>query len=226
MNCSCQHMEGQNCIEMVPIFSHLSKDEMTEIALITRQQTFNKGELVYLAGDKGDKLYVIHVGKVKIARLSEAGKEQVIRVLGPGEFMGELSLFSGSVLTDNAEALEETSICLIEADKVKRLVEKNPLIALKIMEELGQRLEKAENLLQSITLLGVERRLAKALLEMADGGNMINLKMSKRDFASHLGMTQETLSRKLSSMQDMGVIALQGQRQIRILDSSALAAIE
>ena len=80
---------------------------MMEVARITTDRTYEKGEMIYMAGDEVKKLYVIHKGKVKISRLSDTGKEQVIRVLGPGQFMGELSLFSPHPLTDNAEALEK-----------------------------------------------------------------------------------------------------------------------
>ena len=53
--------------------------------------------MVYKAGDKGEKLYVIHTGKVKVSRFTESGKEQVLRVLGPGEFIGELSYLALSL---------------------------------------------------------------------------------------------------------------------------------
>ena len=56
-----------------------------------------------MAGDQAGKLYVLHTGRVKIYRLNANGKEQVIRVVGPGEFMGELSLLSSMPLTDNGK---------------------------------------------------------------------------------------------------------------------------
>mgnify|MGYP000921568847 CR=1 FL=1 len=226
VDCKCEHCKGRTCIEIVPIFSNLNYDEMMEIAGIITQKTFEKGELIYFSGDKGEKLYVIHTGKVKITRLSDDGKEQVIRVLGPGEFMGELSLFSSSPLTDNAEALEKTTVCMIAAEKIKELMRKYPTIAFKVMEELSERLEKAENLIEKINLLDVEKRLAKTLINMANDQNEVALKMSKKDLASHLGMTQETLSRKLSNFQDLGLIKLIGQRRIIIIDKVALEDIE
>ncbi|WP_244862088.1 cyclic nucleotide-binding domain-containing protein [Siminovitchia terrae] len=58
-----------------------------------------RGEEIYGAGDTSAHLYIVHQGRVKIFRLSESGKEQLIRILEPGEFMGELALFSGSPLT-------------------------------------------------------------------------------------------------------------------------------
>lgn len=226
MDCNCFKREGKNCIEIVPIFSNLTYEEMMEVARITKEKTFEKGEMLYMAGDKGEKLYVIHSGKVKITRLTDSGKEQVIRVLGPGDFMGELSLFSPLSLTDNGEALSKTVACMIDGKKLKELMIKYPTIAFKVMEELSQRLEKAENLIENISLYGVERRLALTLINMANEKGEVVLKMSKRDLASHLGMSQETLSRKLTAFQDMGIIKLIGHRRIILLDIEALEEIE
>ena len=226
MDCECHKKEEKTCIEIVPIFSSLTYEEKVEVAKITTDRTFEKGQMIYMAGDRGEKLYVIHKGKVKITRLSETGKEQVIRILGPGEFMGELSLFSSSSLTDNGEALDKTTVCIIDGEKLKGLMRKYPTIAFKVLEELSKRLEKAENLIENLSLHGVEKRLAKTLLNMANGKEELILKMSKRDLASYMGMSQETLSRKLSYFQDMGLIKLIGHRRIILLDIEALERIE
>lgn len=226
MNCNCFSRDGKSCIERVPIFSNLTYDEMMEVAKITRERVFEKGQMIYMAGDKGEKLYVIHSGKVKITRITKSGKEQVIRVLGPGEFMGELSLFSPLPLTDNAVTLTKAIVCVIDGNKLKDLMKRYPTIALKVIEELSQRLEKSESQIENISLHGVEKRIAQALINMAEGKNEIVLKMSKRDLASYLGMSQETLSRKLTAFQDMGIIKLIGHRRIIILDIDALMEIE
>lgn len=226
MDCNCFKREGKNCIEIVPIFSNLSYEEMMEVARITTEKTYEKGEMIYMAGDKGEKLYVIHTGKVKVTRFTESGKEQVIRVLGPGEFMGELSLFSPLPLTDNGETLSKTRVCMIDGEKLKELMKKYPTIAFKVMEELSSRLDKAEDLIENISLHGVEKRLASTLIRMANEKGEISLNMSKRDLASYIGMSQETLSRKLTAFQDMGIIKLIGHRRIILLDMDALEEIE
>lgn len=225
MDCGCFNRDGKNCIEIVPIFSNLNYDEMMEVARITRENTYEKGEMIYMVGDKGEKLYVIHSGKVKITRLTEEGKEQVIRVLGPGEFMGELSLFSSLSLTDNGEALSKTRVCVIDGPKLKELMKRHPTIAFKVMEELSSRLDKVEGLIENISLHGVEKRIALTLINLANENGEVNLKMSKGDLASHLGMSQETLSRKLTAFQDMGIIKLIGHRKIILMDINALSEI-
>ncbi len=226
MQCSCFIDSDKNCIEIVPIFSNLTNEEMLEIAAITTDQTFDKGEMIYMAGDSSDNLYVIHKGKVKITRFTESGKEQVIRILGPGEFMGELTLFSKSPMTDNGEAIEKVTMCMISGDKLKELMSRFPSITFKIMEELSMRLEKAENTIENISLHSVERRIAENILYLSEERSHLKLNMSKGDWASQLGMSQETLSRKLSAFQELGIIKLVGHRGIEILKREVLEGIE
>lgn len=221
----CRREKYVSCIERVPIFNSLTREEMQEIAAITTAKTFKKGDLVYMAGDQAGKLYVLHTGRVKISRINANGKEQVIRVVGPGEFMGELSLFSALPMTDNGEALENCTMCLIEGAKLKELMKKYPSIAFKIMAELSQRLEKAEHLIETINLNTVEQRIARSLLTLSAGKREVVLEMTKGDFASQLGMSQETLSRKLSAFQERGLIAQEGHRVIQIIDREGLAAV-
>lgn len=223
MDCGCGNAEREKtCIEIVPIFNTLTYDEMLEIASITNSRKYEKGQMIYTAGDKGEKLYVIHKGKVKITRFSEMGKEQIIRVLEPGDFMGELSLFAPSPLTDNAEALRDTSICIIDGNNLKELLEKYPSISLKLLEELSSRLGKAENLIENLGIHDVETRIVKTILDLENDQGEVILKMSKGDLASHIGMSQETLSRKLSYLQEMGWIRLEGHRRIIVLDKESL----
>ncbi|NLY76909.1 MAG: Crp/Fnr family transcriptional regulator [Tissierellia bacterium] len=215
-------MSAKTCIQMVPIFSTLTYDEMMEVASITISKTYQKGEMVYIAGEKQKKLYVIHKGKVKITRISASGKEQVISIIGPGDFMGELSLFNDEPITNNAEALEDTTVCIIDGDKLKEIMGKYPTIAFKVLEELSTRLKKAENLIEKLGASDVETRIVQTLLDLADEKGEINLDISKRDLASYMGMSQETLSRKLSYFQDRGLIKQIGHRKIVILDRESL----
>lgn len=216
------HHDPDNCIESVPIFRDLTHDEMIEVAMITTPLKLKKGEMVYMAGDQGGKLFVMHKGRVKISRLNANGKEQVLRVLGPGDFMGELSLFSAMPQTDNAEVLEPSMMCVIDGTKLKDLMGKYPSIAFKVMDVLSRRLDRAQTLLEVISLNSVEQRLAQVLLTLSEGTDEVLLNMSKGDLASQLGMSQETLSRKLSSFQEQGLILMAGRKKISLLDRQAL----
>ena len=108
--------------------------------------------------------------------------------------------------------------------RLKTLMAKYPSIAFKVMDELSRRLEKAENRIEDISLSSVTKRVAGALLELSEGKQEFSLPMTKGDLASQLGMTQETLSRKLSTLQEEGLILLKGHRKVIIQNKSELEA--
>lgn len=217
---------GRNsCIDIVPIFSGLNYEEKINVAMITESREYKKNEIIYNMGEINNNLYVIHRGSVKISRISEEGKEQVIRILGPGDFLGELSLFSSQARLDNAEAISDLVICEVQGERLKGLMVDYPQISIKIVAELSNRLRDAETTIERIGIQSVDKRVAGKLLELSGGGNMINLDRTKGILASQLGITQETLSRKLSYFQEKGWIGLSGHRKILIKNREALIKI-
>lgn len=225
VDCHHENCIDNSCVAKVPIFAKLSPEEMLEVAKVTVKRVFAEGEFIFFQGDLIDKLYVIHEGSVKVSRMSEEGREQVIRILGPGDFLGELVLFAPSPAGNSAEALEKTVVCEVESSKIKELMLSSSKIAVKLLEEMSRRLEEAENLLESISLLSVDKRIVKSLLEFAGETDEVVLPISKRDLAAQLSITQETLSRKFTALQEEGLVALSGQRKIRLLDRAKLKDI-
>lgn len=222
MNCNhcCNH--NFTCIQQVPIFIHLTLEEMREVSEISLSKTIKKGEMIYQAGDKGGKLFVVYRGNIKLFRLNSSGKEQVLRIVNPGDFFGELALFSSLPLTDFAQALSDTHVCILDGHRLKEVMAKYPAIAFKVMDELSRRLELAENRVESISLDSVETRIANALLHMENPENEVLLPMNKGDLASQLGMSPESLSRSLNLMQEEGILLLKGHRKIIIKDRARL----
>ena len=105
-----------------------------------------------------------------------------------------------------------------------------PEIALKFLQKYTERIEESEDLIEQIGLRDVEQRIANYLVSEVEKNKIknkkteyaINLSVSKGLLASMLGTSQETLSRKLSLLQDQGLIRLEGQRKIVILDMEGL----
>lgn len=215
------------CVSLVPIFNHLDYEEQFEVARASRSQSYDRKDIIFQAGDPSEYLYIVHKGKVKIYNLSESGKEQLIRILEPGDFMGELAVFTDEWLTSFAEAVEPTEICAIHKSDLQGLLEEKPAISFKILAESSKRLKDAEKTIERISSQDVEKRLASYLLEQAEKGtsSQITLPMSKKDIASYLGTTQETLSRRLANFEEKGLVAQTGQRKIKISDLDALASI-
>lgn len=229
---TCQHTEEKKgahhlCVSIVPIFNHLQDEEMEEVAKTTRSISLKKGELLHRAGDASDSLYIIHRGKVKVYRLSENGKEQLIRILQPGDFTGELALFKESIHDDYAEAMENTDICSIQRADLQEFLQRYPNISLKILSEFSSRLGQAESQMTSFATEDVETRIALYLAQQVEENKseVYRLPMSRKDLASFLGTTPETISRKLAKFEDEGWIEQEDQRRIRILDLDALLLV-
>ncbi|WP_040225512.1 Crp/Fnr family transcriptional regulator [Bhargavaea cecembensis] len=214
----------QMCISIVPIFNHLDDEELGEIVRTTVPLKFSRGETIYSAGERSDRLYIVHKGRVKIYRLSENGKEQLVRILGPGDFTGELAVFNTTVHDSYAEALEKTEICSLGRDDLQRFLLKYPSISLRIMDEFARRLDESEKQAASFATEPVDTRIAMYIAELADAANadQIRLPMTRKDLASYLGTTPETISRKFAEFEDAGWIRQLGQKDVKILDMDAL----
>lgn len=225
----CHHQDDienmkNMCISKVPIFNHLEEHEMQEIMNKSSQKIFEKGEIIYHEDDPIEHMYIVHKGRVKIYKLFESGKEQLLRILEPGEFMGELALFSEKTIDSYAEAIEDSEICAIHRDDIQESMKTYPAISLKILNEFSERLDETENLVGQLSARDVETRTASYIVKLAEDTNTLDvvLPMSKKDLASYLGTTQETISRRLSHFQSMGWIKQTGHRNIHILDLNAL----
>lgn len=77
----CAHQAGSGtekaCVALVPIFNHLSDEQMDEVMEVVQSRTYKKGEMMYHAADASESLYIVHQGQVKIYRLSESGKNNL-----------------------------------------------------------------------------------------------------------------------------------------------------
>lgn len=218
---------SNSCVSLVPIFQALEPNEMMEIVKLGNSRKYKKGEFIFQSGDSEDHLYIVHKGKVKVSRLTDSGNEQLIRILDSGDFMGEFSLFSESEHDSYAEALKETEMCVIRRSDFQNILIKYPSISLKVVQELGTRLKRAEKLVSQIVTQNVEIRVASYLVQLGKQEETTNLVLpiSKKQLASYLGTSQETLSRKLSVMQKKEWIKLKGQRDIQIIDLPTLQRI-
>ncbi len=224
---SHHHAGQQNnaCISIVPIFNHLEDEQMAEIMKATKSVSFKKGEILYKAGDFSESLYIVGDGKIKIYRLSESGKEQLVRILLIGDFTGELALFNESIHESYAEAMEATQVCTIRRTDLQEFLMKYPSISLRILAEFSNRLEQSEKQTSRFATVKVETRIALYLVECLGDekqSRYIVLPMSKKDLASYLGTTPETISRKLSEFEDVGLIKQKLRRKIEILDLDGL----
>lgn len=223
----CQHVPAL-CVSRVPIFNHLPDDALAVIAGKADMRSYERGQFIHRAGDLSDKLFIVHKGKVKVYRLSDTGKEQLVRILEPGDFAGELALFSATNQDSYAETMQKSEICTIYQADVRELLLQYPDISLYVLAELSRRLDISEKQTAAIAIESINARLAQYLATQSEQANSpsFTLPMSRRYLASFLGTTPETVSRRLGEFEEAGWISQTGQRQITILDLDALLLVD
>lgn len=216
----CNHTHGL-CVNKVPIFSELSNEKLLEINSLVQKKEYKSGEIIYHEGDPSEYLYIIESGLVKLFKIGKNGNEYILRLLKSGQFFGELVLFKDDVLNSSAEAIVDCSICIIHKNDLEQLIKNSAEISYSILAAVTNRLNQAEIQLQSIVLEDAMEKTLRLLLELAkeDGikneeGILIDLPLSRAGLASLIGISNETLSRKLSELQEEGTLLIKGQKQI------------
>lgn len=208
------------CICAVPIFKSLTIEEKNHIYSLMPHKHFSEGETIYSPGEMTDSLLILNTGKIKIYRLSETGKEQLIRIVMPGQFTGELALFKEGRYEAFAEAIEDSDCCMISYQDFRNLLLQHPSIAIEMLGTLADRLGSSEQQTAWATTETVHERLIHYLHSLAketEKPSIVELGMSKKDLASYLGTTSETLSRELTRLEREGIIQEIEYRKIKLL---------
>lgn len=229
--CYCSYHSHQPCARKVPIFAPLNDTELGQVVSLIIQKNHPKGSLICREGEPFENLLLINRGKVKIYRNSADGKEQILYILSEGDFFGERNLLLKQKLVEyNVETMEDTLVCMITRQDCHRLLLQHPAIGLKIMEELCERIDKLENLLSRISPRETDDRICLMLLEFRkkygksqpDGTVIIDLPLNREEMAAYIGVTRETVSRKLNALKEAGIIDFIGNKKLQVINEKAL----
>ena len=213
------------CVATVPIFNHLPHAQLERIEGLVHHRHFDEDTTLYLEDSQADALFILHAGEVKVARTSVDGREQILRLLKPGDFDGDSALFMDESHTAEARAISPVSACVLYKKDFQNLLQQYPEIASALIAALADRIQQLETQTTLATTADVATRIARYLSDLvAKEGPTFVLPMKKKDLADFIGTTPETLSRKLTALADAGVIAQGRGRQITVLDPEALTA--
>lgn len=222
-----------SCISLVPIFRDLPEAAQAQLGQAMLHQRFQRGEIIRAAGSPVDAVIVVARGQLKIVHTHPAGREQVVRLIGPGELTGELGLLTPATHEGDIIATTLTDACILSRNAVQDVLHQNPDAALRLVAALAQRLAKAEQLIGDLSLRDVGQRLAAELCRRAThgspaprGGILVNIEETWADLATKLGTTPESLSRRLKTLADNNIIQREeGARSLIILDKQELKQI-
>ena len=217
-------MDIRKHLSRVDLFNGLSLQQLDEIARITTDREYRKGEPIFADGDDGIGFYLVISGRVKVYKVSPDGKEQIMHIFGPGQPFAEVPVFEGSRYPANAEAMDQSRLFFFPKKGFVELIHENPSLAMNMLASLSQRLKQFSHLIEALSLKEVPGRLASYLLYLSDRNGSIDefeLDIAKSQLASFLGTIPETLSRIFSKMANRELIRVNGP-QVAILDRTGL----
>lgn len=145
-----------------------------------------KNDYVYLPNQSSDKIFFITKGRIKIGTYADNGKEITKTILGKGEVFGELAMIGESERRDYALALEDTSLCIINADEMKTLIKDHSSLSLFFMKMMGSKVIEMENRLESLVFKDSRSRIVEYLSELVrKRGQRVGYEWVVRNFITH-----------------------------------------
>ncbi len=220
-----------NILRKVPIFAHLEEGELAKIASTVIYRRFRKGSIIFGEGDPGDFICFVKSGRVKIAKLTEDGREQILHFLQDGDLFGEVVLFDGGNYPATAEVLEASEIGMLRNLDLDNVIRSNTGIAVKLIKVLNRRLREAQTKVRDLALKDTFTRTVSLLLKMAgeggvekDGAIHIGVELSRQELANLIGTSRETVTRILSDLNRQKIIHLDG-KGITILNKQKLSRL-
>jgi len=199
----------------VSLFATMNERDMEVISKIIFINTYAKGEVIFQEGEKGDSLYIVLKGQVKVCLYDEDGREYILAAIGKDGFFGELALIDELPRSANVRTLEVSELLIIRRHDFTRLLMENPTITIAILKVLSRRLREADERIKWLAFLSVEGRVLKYLLGIGEKEGVkvkdyiiIEKGPTQIDIASSCGCSRETVSRMVKSLVKKGILSV------------------
>ncbi|HLU85030.1 MAG TPA: Crp/Fnr family transcriptional regulator [Vicingaceae bacterium] len=209
------------------IFCSLTLPEIEDISEHKRNLVFKKGQLIFSEGNQPHGIFCIYSGKVKIHKMGDEGKDQIVRLAKSSNIIGYRSIFNNNTYYASATAIEDTEVCFISKTYITELIKGNNSLTFTFMNILSEDLKRAEERIIHMAQKHVRERIAEALLLLNEAygfredGKTIDSTLTRREIANIAGTTTETSIRVLSDFDKDKIIQLNG-KDIKILDMKKL----
>jgi CRP-like cAMP-binding protein len=203
-------------------FDGLETGDLEALGSAMFQRSYPAGQIVLLEGAASSVLYVVQAGRLKLFKTSPRGREQVLRLLRPGDMFNEVAVFDEGPNSASAQAIEDCALYLLRRRDLLRFVRERPGIALAITRTFARRLREALVLVEDLAFRDVTSRLAKILLEgQAHSGEPAAPRLTQELLAAMAGSRREVVGRALKALSQEGAVRL-ARGRIHVLDRDVL----
>ena len=212
------------------LFRDLAPSLVRRISALALIRRLRAGQVLFLKNDRGDALYGVLKGRIRISASSPGGQEVILAIMGPGEIFGEIALLDGMPRTADAIATAATELMMIRRHEFLELLESEPSLSIHLLKLICQRLRGLNEQIEDSAFLGVPARLAKRLLIMAQQGEQIadgirvRLQPSQSQLGQMLGASRVSINKHLQHWKKKEWISL-SRGYIVIRDRAALQMV-
>jgi CRP/FNR family transcriptional regulator, cyclic AMP receptor protein len=207
-------------IRRVPLFSMLTSAQAESVAEAVIKRRFKRGELVVEQGKKSNALFIILTGRTRVFTSDSRGREVILATMNPGDYIGEMSLIDNEPHSATVRAEVQTDVLMLGRLEFARCLPENTSMAYAVMKGLVQRLRSADRKIESLALMDVYGRVARALIDASepdsDGSQIIRDKVSRQDLAKMVGASREMVSRVMKDLEERGFIETMDSGAIHI----------
>src|SRR5262249_2658428 len=168
-------------LKMNPMFADLGADELQKLSNLCHTQHLTTGEVLFQKGDPGDALFGVRRGQIRIETGASDGSRLTLNFMGPGDLFGEVAVLDRQARTADATAGEATELFVVRREDFMGFLEREPKVAIKIIELLCQRIRWQSERMEESMLQPLPVRLARRLCALA------------ADFGSEVHISQEQL---------------------------------
>jgi CRP/FNR family transcriptional regulator, cyclic AMP receptor protein len=197
-------------IRRVPLFSVLTAAQAASVADTVVKRRFKRGEPIVEQGKKSNALSIILTGRARVVTTDSRGREVILATMHPGDYVGEMSLIDNEPHSATVRAEIQTDALILGRLEFARCLPENSSMAYAVLKGLVQRLRHADRQIESLALMDVYGRVARALLEFASedgsGNAVIRDKVSRQDLAKMVGASREMVSRVMKDLEERGFI--------------------
>ena len=213
----------------IPLFANCSDPEYATIAGFCELFRAPAETKVFSEGDPATAFFFVAEGLVELVKRSPTGKEKVVEFMETGATFAEAVVFSGAYYPVSAMALMDSQLLRIDAVRFRAFLKKHPAVSTGMLSALSMRLHELIAQISSLTLLNAEQRVGHYLLQNLDptepGAPVRNVPNRRKELASRLNLTPETLCRVLATFRRRGWIASPSSSTLRVIDSHGLKAL-
>jgi len=200
-------------LRRVPLFSMLTAVQADAVAAAIVKHRFKRGETIVEQGKKANALFIILTGRARVVTSDSRGREVILASMQPGDYIGEMSLIDDEPHSATVRAEVQTDVLMLGRAEFARCLPENSSMAYAVLRGLVQRLRHADRKIESLALMDVYGRVARALLEFAkpelDGTLVIRDKVSRQDIAKMVGASREMVSRVMKDLEERGFAEIQ-----------------